>query len=370
MGPQRAFVMIVLLAWSCEMVMKRGEGAAAEDNKASSSSPYKQPLFKPINNVNNKGNGIITGTVAGKGAGASGLSVDFYKASCPHLEQVIEQKVRAIVEADPGQAAGILRIMFHDCFVQGCDASILLVKPVTELIATPNNASIRASSLRALEAIKAAVEEVCPHVVSCADTIALSTAAAVRLVGGPGIPMETGRRDSSTAASNQTVVNNIPPPTLNISALKQNFQNHGLDIKDLVSLSGGHTIGQAHCRFVDPQITPTISTDLNVPFALNLSRICLPTSNPAKAGLTVHLDFITKNLFDNAYFQNVLSKTVIFHTDAALLNASDTMQLVELYAENQPLFFQQFSISMVKMSQLGVLTGEKGIIRRKCTLPN
>jgi hypothetical protein len=50
--------------------------------------------------------------------------------------------------------------------------------------------------------------------------------------------MATGRRDSVAAASNQTVVNNIPPPTLSIAALKQNFQNHGLDSRDLVSLSG------------------------------------------------------------------------------------------------------------------------------------
>lgn len=298
------------------------------------------------------------------------LSTDFYKASCPQIYQVIEEKVESIVKRDPGQAAGILRIMFHDCFVQGCDASILLEKPVTEQTATPNNASIRASSLRALDEIKESVEEVCPDVVSCADTIALSTAIAVHLVGGPMIPFATGRRDSLSAASNQTVVNNIPPPTLNITALKQNFQNHGLDIKDLVSLSGGHTIGQAHCRFVDPQLSPTVSTDLNPSFAANLSRICLPANNAAKQGLTVHLDFITRDLFDNAYFKNVLAKTATFHTDAALLNATDTMQLVQEYAENQDKFFQQFTISMVKMSQMGVLTGQQGVIRKKCTVPN
>ncbi|KAI5055810.1 hypothetical protein GOP47_0029331 [Adiantum capillus-veneris] len=319
------------------------------------------------NNYNNKGPGPSGGSSS---SGGGDLSMEFYKASCPQVEQVIEEKMRAILQRDPGQAAGILRIMFHDCFVQGCDASLLLVKPVTEQTATPNNASIRASSLRALDEIKESVEAVCPGVVSCADTIILSTKIAVALVGGPNIPMQMGRRDSISAASNQTVVNNIPPPTLNISALKQNFQNHGLDIKDLVSLSGGHSIGQAHCRFVDPQITPTVSTDLNPAFASNLSRICLPASNSAKAGFTVHLDFITKNLFDNAYFKNVLAKVAIFHTDATLLNASDTMQLVQLYAQNQPLFFQQFSISMVKMSQLGVLTGQKGVIRKKCTAPN
>ena len=243
-------------------------------------------------------------------------------------------------------------------------------------------------------------------------------------VGGPNIPIATGRRDSLSAATNQTVINNIPPPTFSITALKQNFQNHGLDSRDLVSLSGkipcpaakkclfclltyksvptqknenpskknvclpnwdlkwnyvlyyhlcvpgAHTIGRAHCRIVDPQITPTVSPDLNPAFAANLSRICLPANSPAKQRQTVHLDFITKDLFDNAYFQNILAKRAIFHTDAELLNATDTMQLVQLYATNQAQFFQQFSISMVKMSQLGVLTGNQGVIRKRCSVPN
>ena len=133
---------------------------------------------------------------------------------------------------------------------------------------------------------------------------------------------------------------------------------------------GAHTIGRAHCRIVDPQITPIVSSDLNPAFAANLSRICLPANSPVKQRQTVHLDFITKDLFDNAYFQNILAKRAIFHTDAELLNATDTMQLVQLYAQNQAQFFQQFSISMVKMSQLGVLTGNQGVIRNRCSVPN
>lgn len=359
-------MIISLMATSCCKMMRGGVQAMQKEEAtsttikqtrglASNNFPSFKPHSNPHTNDNNHG---------------GGLSVDFYKTSCPQLEQIIEHEVEALIRMDPSQPAGILRIMFHDCFVQGCDASILLVEPVTEQIALPNNASIKAASLRALDAIKESVEKECPGIVSCADTIALSTAVAVRLVGGPSIPLAMGRRDSMSAASNQTVVNNIPAPTLSITALKQNFQNHNLDIKDLVSLSGGHTIGQAHCRFVDPQLTPTISSDLDVAFARNLSRICLPQSIPQKARFTVHLDFITKDLFDNAYFKNVLAKRAIFHSDAELLNATDTMQLVQLYAQNQPLFFQQFSISMVKMSQLGVLTGQQGVIRKKCTIPN
>lgn len=302
---------------------------------------------------------------------SQGLSQNFYQKTCPKAHDIIESAVVEVINQNPSQAAGLLRIMFHDCFVQGCDASILLTKPmVSEQIATPNNASLRASTIRIIDQIKDKVEAVCPGVVSCADTIVLSTTLALEMVGGPSIPMLVGRRDSRTAASNQTVIANIPAPQLNIGGLKQNFQTHGLDSKDLVALSGGHTFGQAHCRVVDFQLTPTVSTDLNAAFAANLSRICLPASNSAKGGITVHLDFITKDIFDNNYYKNVLNKVAVFHSDKALLDAPDTKQLVQLYANDQSKFFDQFKISMQKLSQIGILTGQNGIIRKKCSQPN
>jgi hypothetical protein len=60
-------------------------------------------------------------------------------------------------------------------------------------------------------------------------------------VGGPKISVLTGRRDSQNAASNQTVIANIPSPFLSNAGLKQIFQNHSLDVNDLVALSGTKT---------------------------------------------------------------------------------------------------------------------------------
>ena len=47
-----------------------------------------------------------------------GMSLNFYSTSCPQVFNVIQNQLAPIIRNNPGQAAGILRIMFHDCFVQ------------------------------------------------------------------------------------------------------------------------------------------------------------------------------------------------------------------------------------------------------------
>ncbi|CAA2990537.1 peroxidase N1-like, partial [Olea europaea subsp. europaea] len=86
--------------------------------------------------------------------------------------------VKSRFNLNPTITSGLLRMHFHDCFVQGCDGSILINGDGTEKMAGPNRL------LRGYEVIddaKTQLEAACPGVVSCADIFALAARDAVLL---------------------------------------------------------------------------------------------------------------------------------------------------------------------------------------------
>ena len=46
------------------------------------------------------------------------LSTSFYSSSCPKAEDIVRSTVESYFNKDPTIAAGLLRLHFHDCFVQ------------------------------------------------------------------------------------------------------------------------------------------------------------------------------------------------------------------------------------------------------------
>lgn len=59
------------------------------------------------------------GSGGGQGKGAySGLTPDFYEFSCPQANEIIMSVLENAIAKDPRMAASLVRLHFHDCFVQ------------------------------------------------------------------------------------------------------------------------------------------------------------------------------------------------------------------------------------------------------------
>ncbi|KAJ4882781.1 Peroxidase 56 [Raphanus sativus] len=172
---------------------------------------------------------------------AQGLKFGFYDSTCPKAERIVKKSVLDAIKKDPTIGAPLLRMFFHDCFVRGCDGSVLLeLKNKKDEKNAPPNLSLRGFEI--IDNVKAAVEKECPGVVSCSDVLALVARDAVVALNGPSWGVETGRRDGRVTNINEARAN-LPSPFDNITSLITQFRSKGLDKKDLVVLSGGHTMG-------------------------------------------------------------------------------------------------------------------------------
>ena len=56
------------------------------------------------------------------GAATSELSPDFYNKTCPDALSIIESAVNSAVKSEPRMGASLLRLHFHDCFVNASHA--------------------------------------------------------------------------------------------------------------------------------------------------------------------------------------------------------------------------------------------------------
>ncbi|CAJ2658013.1 unnamed protein product [Trifolium pratense] len=208
------------------------------------------------------------------------LDPSFYKNTCPKVHSIVREVIRNVSKTDPRMLASLVRLHFHDCFVLGCDASVLLNKSdtvVTEQEAFPNINSLR--GLDVVNRIKTAVENECPDTVSCADILALSAQISSILADGPNWKVPLGRRDGLTA--NQSLANTaLPAPFHSLDILKSKFKDQGLDTTDLVALSVQESLIQhltqliyKNCaKYVLTVDQRTTSPILTQPLLINLIR--------------------------------------------------------------------------------------------------
>ncbi|XP_077231317.1 peroxidase 64-like [Tasmannia lanceolata] len=280
------------------------------------------------------------------------LSLNYYDQTCPKAESTITNVVKQAMMADKTVSAALLRMHFHDCFIRGCDASVLLNsvgKNTAEKDGPPN---VSLHSFHVIDSAKKEVEELCPGVVSCADILALAARDAVALSGGPNWEVPKGRKDGRTSMASET--RQLPAPTFDFSQLIQSFSQRGLSGEDLVALSGGHTLGFSHCssfrnRIHNFDASHDIDPSLNPSFAASLRNVC-PAHNTAKnAGSTMDS---SSAAFDNTYYKLLIQGKSLFSSDQALMSTAQTKALVYKFASSQEAFKEAFAMSMIRMSSL------------------
>ncbi|CAL4922833.1 unnamed protein product [Urochloa decumbens] len=305
------------------------------------------------------------------------LKVGYYHDKCPAAEAIVRRVVGAAVRRDPGVGAGLIRMLFHDCFVEGCDASVLLdptpANPQPEKLSPPNNPSLR--GFEVVDAAKAALERACPGVVSCADVVAFAARDAASFLSAAGgrdglgydFDMPAGRLDGRASTASRAL-DFLPPPTFTLPELVQSFAAKGLGVEDMVVLSGAHTVGRSHCSSFVPDRLAAPS-DIDAGFAAALRGQC-PASSGGGGDPTVAQDGVTPDALDNQYYKNVLARRVLFTSDAALLASPETARMVAENANVPGWWEDRFKKAMVKMASVEVKTGNQGEVRRNCRAVN
>ncbi|GAY36353.1 hypothetical protein CUMW_279600 [Citrus unshiu] len=299
-----------------------------------------------------------------------GLKLGFYQKMCPDAEAITRKITHQHISRAPTLAAPLLRMHFHDCFIRGCDGSVLLNSTKNNQAEKDAFANLSLRGYQVIDAVKSALENMCPGVVSCADILALVTRDAVSMIKGPFWDVPTGRRDGRESVASET--RDLPPPFGNITLLKQKFAAKGLSVKDLVVLSGGHTIGTSHCSSFETRLynfTGKGDTDptLDPNYVVHLKRKC----QPGDTTTLVKMDPGSFRTFDGDYYTLVAKRRGLFQSDAALLDDTETKSYVKLQANTYgSTFAKDFAESMVNMGKIGVLTGKAGEIRKHCAFVN
>ncbi|CAN1262976.1 Cationic peroxidase 1 [Linum perenne] len=288
------------------------------------------------------------------GSNGQELASNYYDISCPKALSLIRSSVLGAVHKDRRMGASLLRLHFHDCFVNGCDGSVLLDDTANftgEKTAGPNMNSLR--GFEVIDSIKLQMESVCPGVVSCADILTVAARDSVVALGGPSWNVQLGRRDSTTASYNAASTD-LPSPFMDLPRLISSFSDKGFTVKQMVALSGAHTIGHARCLIFRQRLHGGNS----------LKSTCPPLTG--NNDTLSPLDAVSPSLFDNAYFTNVLAKQGLLHSDQQLFSGGSTDAHVTDYGKRPRAFYADFAAAMVKMGGLGTLTGTAGEVRANC----
>ncbi|RAL37678.1 hypothetical protein DM860_000372 [Cuscuta australis] len=300
----------------------------------------------------------------------SNLSPDYYNKTCPQFTEIAQRIIVDKQLSTPTTAAGLLRVFFHDCMVGGCDASLLISSNSFNTAERDSdlNRALPGDAFDVVVRLKIALELECPNTVSCSDILAVAARDLITMVGGPYYDVRFGRKDSLVSRASD-VKGHIATPNMTVDEIVSTFASKGLDLRDLVTLSGAHTIGFAHCsefanRIYNFSETAPVDPTLHPTYAEALQKLC--ANYTIEQGMSAFNDVMTPGKFDNMYYKNLKNGMGLLASDQALVSDPRTKPYVDLYAENQTAFFDAFARVIEKVSVYGVKTEKDGEVRKRC----
>ncbi|KAL8139586.1 hypothetical protein V2J09_005607 [Rumex salicifolius] len=238
------------------------------------------------------------------------LKYGYYKGKCgkADAEKLIFKLVKKKMhdEGDKGLVGDFVRLSFHDCFVKGCDASIMLDGNHTEKMAAPN---LDLDGFTDIDEIKAEVEKVCPGVVSCADVLVIATRATVYLVGA-------------------------------------------------------HTVGVVHCnnfqdRLYNYHNTGKPDPTMDPSLVKKLIKTCPKHLNGTQNEAFLDQTPGSEDTIDTSFYKNIMAHKGVIDFDQRMAYDPRTRGLVRAMAYDT-LFSDKFGKAMIKLTKIGVLTGKEG----------
>ncbi|KAK4386699.1 Peroxidase 42 [Sesamum angolense] len=258
-----------------------------------------------------------------------GLVMNYYRDSCPQAEDIIKEQVKLLYKRHKNTAFSWLRNIFHDCFVESCDASLLLDSTRRMLSEKETD---RSFGMRNLDGIVA--------------------------LGGPYIPLKTGRRDGRKSRAN-ILEQHLPDHNESMSVVLERFANIGIDTPGVVALLGAHSVGRTHCVKLVHRLYPEVDPALNPTHVEHMLHKCPDAIPDPKAVQYVRNDRGTPMKLDNNYYRNILDNKGLLIVDHQLATDKRTKPYVKKMAKSQDYFFKEFGRAITILSENNPLTGTR-----------
>nr|TKR59080.1 peroxidase 60-like [Populus alba] len=260
---------------------------------------------------------LIFVSMAGQCSGQ--LQFGFYNGKCRDrngfqrdVEDIVKQKVEARFSTDTTIVAALLRMQFHDCFVNSDKKSRT-----------------------------------------------------------GWYPVQTGRRDGRVSSAQNV---KLPSPSIPVPQAIAAFNSKRLSTIDMVYLlGGGHSVGVAHCglfqnRLYDFKNTGNPDPTMNTTLLKTLQTLCPQNSNSNNSA-NLDQDPLKSSSVDKSFFEQIRLGNGILEVDQQLALDSNTRFSVARVAGSSDFSFQ-FGRAMIKLGAVDVKIGKDGEIRKRCAAVN